>query len=63
MLGLSIVVNQGTLLVKSVIIMKNLCKKKWYDYWRKKAMNKNGKARESQVDKEKELDKFVEDKK
>ena len=56
LLGLSIVVNQGTLLVKSLITMKKACKKKWHTYWRKKASREGSKAKESQVDKEKELD-------
>ena len=35
-LSLSIVINQGSLLVKSIIILKSICKKKVVAYWTKK---------------------------
>lgn len=59
-LGISIIVNQGSLLVNSVIRMKRVCQRKWLLHKHKKAMERKGKAKESQVDKEILPQEFVE---
>ena len=55
-LGLSIAFNQGSLLVKSVLRLRRVCRFKWHRYQKKKAKQAKKKARkvkESQVDREK----------
>ena len=46
-LGISIIVNQGSLLVNSVIRMKRVCQRKWLLHKHKKAMEGKGKTKES----------------